>query len=290
MPRRRTSPDDSLAQSIKMSERFAQWREEEKRDKELGRPDPRPYGVKVSPYTFSPKSYLSGRGSFTYSIIIVACLSVMELVIWKKYSGGHAITVLIVMVILLPLTCLPFFILFKIIQPLINMKLWDNEKRLLSDWADFEIRKKNALAEESRRKEIEESERKTRENYWRSLTGIQFEKELAILFRTFGYEVITTSITGDEGVDLILKKDSIKAIVQCKAHNKPLGPAVVRELYGVMIHENANLAILATLNGVTVGGRSWMRDKPIRVIELNDILKMSKEKLDIIADPLPIQE
>ena len=47
-------------------------------------------------------------------------------------------------------------------------------------------------------------------NYWIQMNGFQFEKEVASLFRNYGYDATVTSATADGGVDIILKKIQIK--------------------------------------------------------------------------------
>jgi HJR/Mrr/RecB family endonuclease len=51
----------------------------------------------------------------------------------------------------------------------------------------------------------------------------------------------------------LLYKDGKKIVVQCKAHRNPVGPNVVRELYGTMFHAGADAAKLVALGGFTQG-------------------------------------
>jgi HJR/Mrr/RecB family endonuclease len=112
--------------------------------------------------------------------------------------------------------------------------------------------------------------------YWQRLSGRRFEEEVGYLYSQAGFKVRLTPHSDDGGIDLVLEKDHIKTIVQCKAHNKPIGPAIVRELYGTLINSGADKAILATLYGVTSGARSFISGKPITVIAIDDIIRMRK--------------
>ncbi len=47
---------------------------------------------------------------------------------------------------------------------------------------------------------------RSKETYWRSLNGIQFEQELGNIYRKLGFSVEITPFTADGGVDLIIKK------------------------------------------------------------------------------------
>lgn len=71
-------------------------------------------------------------------------------------------------------------------------------------------------------------------DYWDNLSGHQFEQAFAEACRLQGYSAAVSKAGGDGGIDLILKKDGREIVVQCKAHNKKIGPAPVRDLYGVI--------------------------------------------------------
>ena len=94
------------------------------------------------------------------------------------------------------------------------------------------------------------AQRRKQQQYWESLGGIPFERELGKLFRTQGYNVKSTPVSGDQGVDLILTKNGKTTVVQCKAHKSPVGASVVRDLFGSMHHFKADSAILACTGGV----------------------------------------
>src|SRR2546428_5546513 len=59
---------------------------------------------------------------------------------------------------------------------------------------------------------------RTQKSFWCSLSGTQFESELAALYRRLGYRAELTSTSGDEGVDIWLYTERGREIVQCKAH------------------------------------------------------------------------
>ena len=126
---------------------------------------------------------------------------------------------------------------------------------------------------------------RTRQEFWRSLSGRSFERELARLFQLQDYEVKLTPASGDSGVDIILRRSGKTTVVQCKQVAKPVGPAIVRELYGALISLHAHDAILASTGGVTRGVREFVSDKPIRLMDLSDIIGMHR-RLEPQADRL----
>jgi hypothetical protein len=114
--------------------------------------------------------------------------------------------------------------------------------------------------------------------FWTSLGGKRFEYELAYLYHELGYEVkLPKRGQPDKGVDFSVFKDGKKIIVQCKAHQKPVGPHVIRDLYGTLASSKADEAILASISGFTSGVREYALGKPIYLVSLEDIIRMRKQ-------------
>jgi hypothetical protein len=116
-----------------------------------------------------------------------------------------------------------------------------------------------------------------RGSYWKGLGGLDFERELGELYGCLGYRVTLTKATGDGGVDLILERESETIVVQCKQHSKPAGPAVIRDLYGTMIHRRASSAIVACTSGFSNEARTFARGKPLRLIGLDEIIQLAAQ-------------
>jgi len=117
---------------------------------------------------------------------------------------------------------------------------------------------------------------RTQKEFWLSLSGRQFEAELAGVFRKAGFRAELTSTSGDQGVDIWLYTERGKEIIQCKAHSGPVGPAVARELYGTLKHFRAPAAILASTSGFTKAVRAFARNKPIVLMDLSDIVALQE--------------
>lgn len=135
------------------------------------------------------------------------------------------------------------------------------------------------LEQEKEKERVREKQRLERK-YWTDMigNGPKFEKEVGHLFYRLGYKVRFTSHTGDEGVDLYLTNHSNeKIIVQCKAHNKPIGPGPVRDLYGTLHHKNANKAIMASLSGYSKAAKEFVYKKPIKLISITELIKYQQK-------------
>lgn len=151
----------------------------------------------------------------------------------------------------------------------ISYKLYSH---MLSTQISNAVYRKVCLYEESLRQYQDSVE-----EYWKSLRGTLFEKELARLYTSLGYSVRLTKGSGDEGIDLILHKDSKKIIVQCKGHEKPIGVGVIRDLYGTMIHSGAECAVLACPAGFTDGVRKFAKGKPIELLSAKELVEMAEK-------------
>ena len=137
---------------------------------------------------------------------------------------------------------------------------------------ELAIQEKVAYLDENLRiiKEIE----KRHQTYWLNLNGWQFEKEIANKYEDYGYDAIVTKGSGDGGIDIFLEKDGLRYGVQCKNHRAPVGPSAVRDLFGAMAHEKLDGGVFIASTGYTKGAIEFARNKPIQLLDINDVLKM----------------
>jgi restriction system protein len=94
-----------------------------------------------------------------------------------------------------------------------------------------------------------------------------FEANVARLFRHLRYRVRRRQPTHDQGVDLDIARHDLRAIVQCKHWRHPVGPAVIRDLYGTLLHTGADLGILATTSTISQSARSFAQGKPLLLLD-----------------------
>lgn len=107
----------------------------------------------------------------------------------------------------------------------------------------------------------------------RQLDPVAFERFVGSLFEKMGYQVQTTPLSGDEGIDLILRKGTKLAIVQCKRYENSVGQPVVRDLYGAMVHNKADEAYLVTTGTVTLPAQQWVVGKPLHLVDGNMLVE-----------------
>jgi HJR/Mrr/RecB family endonuclease len=113
------------------------------------------------------------------------------------------------------------------------------------------------------------------------MTGPEFEKFMAALFRQKGYEVEETPLSGDQGVDLILPDlDGKRVVIQLKRWTGPVGNAAVQATFAGIAHYEAAEGWIITTGTFTKSARALARSTRVRLIdgkELADWLEGLRE-------------
>lgn len=101
------------------------------------------------------------------------------------------------------------------------------------------------------------------------LTPSQFEEYVAQrIFARQGYHVENVRDVKDGGVDIVVTDaHGRRALVQCKLYRSVVGEPIVRDLYGVLIHHQAQMAYLVTNSTISASARRWAEGKPIGLID-----------------------
>lgn len=104
----------------------------------------------------------------------------------------------------------------------------------------------------------------------------QFELLVGEAFRRQGYSVEETGLGGaDGGIDLILRKDGRRTLVQCKQWKRQqVGVSVVREMYGLLAHHQAHAVKIVCIGGYTKDAARFAQGKPIELIGGERLLEM----------------
>ena len=108
----------------------------------------------------------------------------------------------------------------------------------------------------------------------RGLSWESFEGLVAEAYRRKGYTVEQSLAGGaDGGVDLVLRKDGQTTLVQCKQwRSSAVGAPVVREIYGVQMHEKADRAIVITSGHFTREAETFVAGKPMELVDGQQLL------------------
>lgn len=115
-------------------------------------------------------------------------------------------------------------------------------------------------------------------NSIRNMTWQQFELLTGEMFRRNGFKVEENGGGGpDGGIDLFIYKDGKKHVVQCKRwKSTQVSVSPVRELFGVMTAERTDGAVFVTSGKYTQDARDFAENKPIWLIDGEELAKMVK--------------
>jgi Holliday junction resolvasome RuvABC ATP-dependent DNA helicase subunit len=106
-----------------------------------------------------------------------------------------------------------------------------------------------------------------------TLSGVNFEKVIAVLLRKIGFHTEMTEVTGDGGIDIVatLNQPLIggRYLIQCKrfAADKLVGAATVRDFYGALTADRrAGKGILITTSSFSAQAIAFAEKLPIELI------------------------
>jgi restriction endonuclease Mrr len=105
----------------------------------------------------------------------------------------------------------------------------------------------------------------------RHLSGEEFEAYIAKLLRSQGYEVVGTPRTGDQGADLIAKKDGRKIVIQAKRYQGVVGNRAVQEVIAAVQFYGGTEGWVVTNSTFTASAKALAQKSNIKLIRSADI-------------------
>tara|TARA_B100000965_G_scaffold253012_1_gene212894 strand:- start:1774 stop:2658 length:885 start_codon:yes stop_codon:yes gene_type:complete len=106
--------------------------------------------------------------------------------------------------------------------------------------------------------------------------GIKFENKCMQILQSKGWKVEETSLSGDQGVDIIASVKDFRLCIQCKDHIKAIGNRAVQEVSAGKIYWKGTHAILISKSGFTKSA--------IKLARANDVILISYQELNIIEE------
>ena len=141
-------------------------------------------------------------------------------------------------------------------------------------------RQRNPVSGAKRSNQRALGRRKTKMEFIRQ--GREFEEKIAELFEAEEFIAKLGPVgEGDGGVDIRVEKDGFHVLVQCKDRpNWYVSEHVVRDLYGVVTLENADLGVVVSSGGFSRPAREWAKrvDGKIRLIDRNSLRKVERQE------------
>lgn len=110
-----------------------------------------------------------------------------------------------------------------------------------------------------------------------ALEPSEFEVWSGMLFTLLGYRVTNTQYVADHGIDLEVSNSRVRhGLVQCKRYRGTVGEPTVRDLYGTLVHENADFGWLVTTGGVSRQARDWAAGKPLELWDGQKLVEFAR--------------
>lgn len=101
--------------------------------------------------------------------------------------------------------------------------------------------------------------------------GEDFEYECMELLQDEGWSVDFTPKSGDQGVDLLAKKNSLLIAVQCKNYRTKVGNSAVQEVVAGRKHYNADYAVVVSASGFTKSAHELAASNGAILLQVEDL-------------------
>jgi hypothetical protein len=109
------------------------------------------------------------------------------------------------------------------------------------------------------------------------LSGVDFEVYLARLLKKIGFEDVTgTPATGDQGADLLARKDGRRIAIQAKRYKGSVGNEAVQEVVGALKFYKADEGWVITSGRFTQPARALAQANGIRLVDGLDLRKLQQ--------------
>jgi restriction system protein len=88
-----------------------------------------------------------------------------------------------------------------------------------------------------------------------TMSGLDFERFVAEVLRSQGYQIRLTKVTGDYGGDIVARKDGVVSVVQVKRYKSVLGVEAIQQAVAAKGYYNASFAMVVTNTYFTAPSR-----------------------------------
>lgn len=111
------------------------------------------------------------------------------------------------------------------------------------------------------------------------LEGILFEKFLGEIYENMGYQIEYTPTTGDQGIDIICRKNGQRIGVQAKRFSKNVSNSAVQEALGGKIFYQLDEVYVVTNSAFTKSARDLADRTNINLVDREGLKKLIKENM-----------
>ena len=130
-----------------------------------------------------------------------------------------------------------------------------------------------------REKEVEDTHERIeiepkKKEFWYELSGIETEDELNKVFEKLGFETELTPPSNDEGIDHVLNGE---IVVQTKNTQNKVSRPDLQRFWGSW-KDSHKKGIFVSIHGFTNTCEEFVKDKPILLYDVDDVIGMSEGK------------
>ncbi|GAA5266037.1 hypothetical protein ACOSOMT5_P2464 [Acidiphilium sp. MT5] len=112
---------------------------------------------------------------------------------------------------------------------------------------------------------------------WReAMSPTEFERCCADYLRLKGWEASQTKGSGDQGADVIARKNNHFLIVQCKKYNKPVGNKAVQEVIAARIYYRGTSAIVVSNQTYTQSARDLAKMSGVLLLHFTELRNLER--------------
>ena len=109
------------------------------------------------------------------------------------------------------------------------------------------------------------------------MKGVEFEEFLKDLYIRLGYSVETTKKSGDQGIDLIIKKHFKRIGIQVKRYSSTVGNSAVQEAVAGKRYYKLDRICVITNRSFTRSAKELARVNKVELIDRNELKKLIKK-------------
>lgn len=149
----------------------------------------------------------------------------------------------------------------KVLRREIGSTLFGIDVPLLCDMVNLETRKFHV-------KRKDEFGKRT---FTADITPLEYEHFCADLLRDAGWTVNVTKASGDQGVDILGRKDDRSVVFQCKKFSSPVGNAAVQEINAGRAFYVADYAAVVSNQGYTRSATELARSTGVKLLHHDDL-------------------
>jgi hypothetical protein len=106
--------------------------------------------------------------------------------------------------------------------------------------------------------------------------GHEFEQWVAGRLELHGWRADVTGGSGDQGLDIIARRDGKKIGIQCKRYDGAVGNKAVQEAFSGRAFHRVDTAVVITTGRYTESAKALSRKTGVHLLHVKDIPRMSR--------------